>query len=98
MIPPERNYRQQLKVYESQTREAGLYRMHGLRHGYALERYEEITGWKAPAAGRPGAANAHGGKAADRHGGTADDRGGDRPLEARCGRRLLRGVIVKCRG
>ena len=53
LIPPERNYRQQLKVYESQTREAGLYRMHGLRHGFALERYEEITGWKAPAAGGP---------------------------------------------
>ena len=53
MISPERNYKQQLKVYESQTRDAGLYRMHGLRHGYALERYEEITGWKAPAAGGP---------------------------------------------
>ena len=50
-IPPERNYRQQLKVYESQTREAGLYRMHGFR--YALTRYEEIIGWKAPAAGGP---------------------------------------------
>ena len=53
MIPPERNYRQQLRVYESQTREAGLYRMHGLRHSYAIERYEELTGWKAPAAGGP---------------------------------------------
>ena len=53
LIAPERNYKQQLKVYESQTRGAGLYRMHGLRHGYALERYEEITGWKAPAAGGP---------------------------------------------
>ena len=61
LIPAERNYRQQLKVYESQTREAGLYRMHGLRlfriqnkrHSYAIERYEEITGWKAPAAGGP---------------------------------------------
>ena len=53
LIPPQRNYRQQLRVYESQTREAGLYRMHGLRHGYALARYEEITGWKAPAAGGP---------------------------------------------
>ena len=40
LIAPERNYRQQLKVYESQTREAGLYRMHGLRHRYALSRYE----------------------------------------------------------
>ena len=32
LIPPRRNYRQQLKIYEDQTREAGLYRMHGLRH------------------------------------------------------------------
>ena len=53
LIPPERNYKQQLKVYESQTRAAGLYRMHGLRHDYALRRYEEITGWKAPVAGGP---------------------------------------------
>ena len=53
LIPPDRNYRQQLKVYENRTREAGLYRMHGLRHRYAQTRYEEITGWKAPAAGGP---------------------------------------------
>ena len=53
LIPPDRNYRQQLKAYESQTREAGLYRMHGLRHRYAQTRYEELTGWKAPAAGGP---------------------------------------------
>ena len=32
LIPPHRNYKQQLKVYESRTREADLYRMHGLRH------------------------------------------------------------------
>ena len=53
LIPPEHNYKQQLKIYESQTREAGLYRMHGLRHQYAQSRYDEITGWKAPAAGGP---------------------------------------------
>ena len=53
LIPPDRNYRQQLKVYENRTRAAGLYRMHGLRHHYALTRYQEITGWKAPAAGGP---------------------------------------------
>ena len=53
LIPPERNYKQQLKVYESRTREAGLYRMHGLRHAYAQSRYEELTGWKSPAAGGP---------------------------------------------
>ena len=53
LIPPDRNYRQQLKIYESQTRAAGLYRMHGLRHAYTITRYEELTGWKAPAAGGP---------------------------------------------
>ena len=53
LIPPQRNYKQQLKVYERQTREAGLYRMHGLRHRYSQTRYEELTGWKAPAAGGP---------------------------------------------
>ena len=53
LIPPDRNYRQQLKIYEDQTRAAGLYRMHGLRHHYAQTRYEEITGWKSPAAGGP---------------------------------------------
>ena len=53
LIPPERNYKQQLKVYESQTRGSGLHRMHGLRHGYAARRYEELTGWKAPVAGGP---------------------------------------------
>ena len=51
LIPPDRSYRQQLKVYEGQTRDAGLYRMHGLRHRYAQSRYEELTDWKAPAAG-----------------------------------------------
>ena len=53
LIPPDRSYRQQLKIYEDQTRAAGLYRMHGLRHAYAQRRYEEITGWKPPAAGGP---------------------------------------------
>ena len=53
LIPPDRSYRQQLKVYEGQTRDAGLYRMHGLRHAYAQVRYEELTGWKSPAAGGP---------------------------------------------
>ncbi len=30
---------------------AGLHHMHGLRHAYAQNRYEELTGWKCPAAG-----------------------------------------------
>jgi len=27
--------------------------MHGLRHAYAQQRYRELTGWLAPAAGGP---------------------------------------------
>ena len=51
LIPPDRNYRQQLKIYESQTRDAGLYRMHGLRHGL---RPEEVRGDQRLAGARGG--------------------------------------------
>ena len=53
LIPPHRSYVQQLRVYEGHTTRTGLSRMHGLRHAYAQERYEELTGWKCPAAGGP---------------------------------------------
>lgn len=53
LIPQERNYVQQLRLYERQTANAGLSKLHGLRHSYAQVRYEELTGWKAPAAGGP---------------------------------------------
>ena len=53
MIGGGRNYAAQKRVYEKHTGAAGLERMHGLRHGYALGRYEYLTGWKAPAAGGP---------------------------------------------
>ena len=53
LIPGGRNYVAQRKVYEKQTAAAGLGRMHGLRHRYAQSRYEDLTGWKAPAAGGP---------------------------------------------
>jgi len=53
LIPNDRNYVQQLRVYERQTANAGLSKLHGLRHAYAQARYEELTGWKAPAAGGP---------------------------------------------
>ena len=53
LIPSHRNYVQQLRVYEGNTTRAGLSSMHGLRHAYAQERYEELTGWKCPAAGGP---------------------------------------------
>jgi integrase len=48
MIPPERSYVQQLKIYEAQLTQAGIANAHGLRHGYAQRRYEELTGWPAP--------------------------------------------------
>jgi site-specific recombinase XerC len=53
LIPSSRNYRQQLRIYERHTANAGLSKMHGLRHAYAQERYLELTGWRAPAAGGP---------------------------------------------
>ena len=53
LIPGGRNYVAQRKVYERQTEAAGLSRMHGLRHAFAQERYEALTGWKAPTAGGP---------------------------------------------
>jgi integrase len=51
LIPSHRNYVQQLRIYEGNTLRAGLSNMHGLRHAYAQNRYEELTGWQAPAAG-----------------------------------------------
>ena len=53
LIPPGRNFAEQRKVYEAETERAGLDHMHGLRHRYAITRYEDLTGWKAPAAGGP---------------------------------------------
>jgi site-specific recombinase XerC len=43
LIPPHLNYVKQLHRYERQTRDAGLSRLHGLRHSYAQRRYFELT-------------------------------------------------------
>lgn len=56
MIPSERSYIEQVKVYERQTAKVGLHKLHGLRHAYAQDRYKELTGWAAPAAGGPSSA------------------------------------------
>ena len=53
MIPPNRSYVHQLRVYEGNTLRAGLSQLHALRHAYAQERYEELTGWECPATGGP---------------------------------------------
>ena len=54
LIPSHRSYVQQLRIYEGHTTRAGLSNLHGLRHAYAQDRYEELTGWKCPATGGPG--------------------------------------------
>jgi hypothetical protein len=51
LIPLNKNYIQQLRIYERHTTLAGLNKLHGLRHQYAQQRYEALTGWKAPAVG-----------------------------------------------
>ena len=51
LIPAGSSYIEHLKLYENQTAAAGLEKLHGLRHAYAQQRYKDITGWLAPAAG-----------------------------------------------
>jgi len=51
LIPPHLNYVKQLHRYEKQTINAGLSRLHGLRHDYAQRRYFELTGWVCPVRG-----------------------------------------------
>jgi hypothetical protein len=53
LIPSHKTYIQHRHTYDGQCQAAGLSRMHGLRHLFAQTRYEELTGWKAPAAGGP---------------------------------------------
>jgi hypothetical protein len=56
LIPANKSYIQQRQVYDGQCKAARLSNMHGLRHRYAQRRYEALTGWKAPKAGGPHAA------------------------------------------
>ena len=53
LIPAEKQYKQQLSYYDSITHRLGFRNLHGLRHGYAQNRYETLTGWKCPKAGGP---------------------------------------------
>lgn len=53
LIPSNPNYVHQLRIYVGNTLRAGLSQMHGLCHAYAQHRYQELTGWEAPAAGGP---------------------------------------------
>lgn len=51
LIPSHRSCVQHLRVYENSTNRAGFSKLHGLRHAYAQERYEALTGWKSPVTG-----------------------------------------------
>lgn len=51
LIPPALRYVDQLRRYEGQVAAAGLSKLHGLRHAYAQQRYLDLTGRLAPAAG-----------------------------------------------
>jgi site-specific recombinase XerC len=53
LIPAQKNYVEHLHRYERQLRNAGMRKLHGLRHAYAQQRYVELTGWQAPVAGGP---------------------------------------------
>ncbi|EJM5007188.1 integrase domain-containing protein [Salmonella enterica] len=51
LIPPDRSYREHLRVFERETASFGIGHTHGLRHAYAQRRYEELTGRKPPILG-----------------------------------------------
>ena len=53
MIPPDKKYVTWLSTYKEATRVIGARKLHGLRHGYAQQRFEMLAGFKAPAAGGP---------------------------------------------
>ncbi len=53
LIPSTQSYIQQRHVYDRETRKAGYFHLHGLRHAYAQSRYQDLTGWKAPIQGGP---------------------------------------------
>ena len=51
LIPTEKRYVDQLRLFERETIKVGISNTHGLRHAYAQDRYEQLTGWKSPARG-----------------------------------------------
>lgn len=53
LIPADKSYIQQRNVYDGLCQQAGLHKLHGLRHAYAQARYETLTGWRCPKAGGP---------------------------------------------
>lgn len=52
LIPEGQSYIRHRYQYDKALQKAGI-RSHGLRHAYAQQRYQELTGWAAPIAGGP---------------------------------------------
>ena len=53
LIPKTMTYKQQLNRFKAQCMAAGIQHVHGHRHQYAQQRYQELTGWACPAQGGP---------------------------------------------
>lgn len=53
LIPTGMRYKDQVERFKAQCAQAGIKRVHGQRHRYVQQRYEALTGWKAPACGGP---------------------------------------------
>lgn len=53
LIPPQQTYQQYFKRFYNYINQVGFEGSHGLRHEYAHQRYQELTGWACPAKGGP---------------------------------------------
>ena len=53
LIPDGATYAEQREAYRHKTADAGLLHLHGLRHAYACQRYQALTGHAAPKEGGP---------------------------------------------
>jgi site-specific recombinase XerC len=51
LIPKMMTYKQQMNRFKAQCAAAGIQHVHGHRHLYAQQRYQELTGWACPAQG-----------------------------------------------
>lgn len=53
LIPCDHSYKEQLNIFRRDCEQAGIHKVHGLRHQYAQNRYLEKTGWPCPVQGGP---------------------------------------------
>lgn len=51
LIPPRKTYKTHLSNFEAVTHQLDVGRTHGLRHGYAQERYFSLMNFQCPAVG-----------------------------------------------